>query len=70
MCLDYVRKIREHVIENIFVIEKNTVRNQFFAKLFLLSFHLSTFEVTFVKTSFPALRRKKEFVYSLKIVHK
>ena len=38
-------------------------------KLFPLSFHLSAFEFTFVKTSNPALRRQKEFLYSLKVLH-
>ena len=33
------------------------------------SFHLSALEVTFIKTSNPAFCDKKEFVYSLKIVH-
>ena len=32
-------------------------------------FHLSALEVTFIKTSNPALCRQKEFEYSLKIVH-
>ena len=32
-------------------------------------FHLSALEVTFIKTSNPALCRQKKFVYSLKIVH-
>ena len=34
-----------------------------------LPFHLSALEATFIKTSNPALRRQKEFVYSLKMVH-
>ena len=48
------------------IIEKNKIRNQFFEKLFLLSFHLSAFEVTFIKTSNPTLCRQKEFVLNLK----
>ena len=57
-------------MENIFIIEKNTIRNQFFVKLLPLSFHLPAFEVTFIKTSTLTLCRQKEFLYSLKIVHK
>ena len=41
-----------------------------FVKLFPLSFHLSAFEVTFIKTSNLALCRQKELVYSWRIVHK
>ena len=52
------------------IIEKNTLRNQFFVKLFSLSFHLSAFEVTSFKTSNPALCQQKEFVLNLKVVHK
>ena len=33
------------------------------------SFHLSALEAAFIKTSNPALCRRKEFVYSIKIVH-
>ena len=33
------------------IIEKNAIRNEFFVKLFSFSFHLSAFEVTFIKTS-------------------
>ena len=33
------------------------------------TFHLSALEVTYIKTSNPALFRQKQFVYSLKIVH-
>ena len=52
------------------IIEKNT-RNQFFVKLFLLSFHLSAFEINFIKTSNPALYHQKEFIIlNLKVVHK
>ena len=57
-------------MKNIFVIEKNAIRNQFFVKLFPLCFHLSAFEVTFIKISNPALSWQKEFLYSLKVVHK
>ena len=64
-----VRKLREHVVESTFFIKKTT-KNLFFVKLFPLSFHLSTFEVTFIKTSNSALCRQNEFVYSLKTVHK
>ena len=53
-----------------FVIEKIAIRNQIFVKLFPLCFHLSAFEVTFIKTCNPALCWQKEFMYSLKIVHK
>ena len=35
-----------------------------------LSQALSALEATFIKTSNPAFCRQKEFVYSLKIVHK
>ena len=70
MCPDNVRKLCEYVVKTFCIIEKNTSGNQFFVKLFPLSFHLSAFEVTFIKTSNPALRRQKEFVCSLKIVHK
>ena len=52
------------------IIENNTIRNQFFVKLFLLSFYLSAFEVTFIKPSNPTLCRQKEFVLNLKVVHK
>ena len=48
---------------------KKTIKNQIFCKTFLLSFHLSAFEVTFIKTSNPALCRQKEFVLNLKVVH-
>ena len=34
------------------------------------SFHLSALEATFMKTFNSSLRRQKELVYSLKIVHK
>ena len=44
------------------IIEKNKIRNQFFVKIFSLSFHMSVFEVIFIKTSNPAL--------NLKVVHK
>ena len=53
------------------IIEKNTIRNQlnqYFVKLFSLFFHLSAFEVTFIKTSNTAFCRQKEFVLSLKVV--
>ena len=33
------------------------------------SFHLCTLEATFIKTRKPILCRKKEFVYSLKVIH-
>ena len=33
-------------------------------------FHLSAFEANFIKTSHPALRRQKEFLYNAKIVRK
>ena len=33
------------------------------------SFHLSTLEATYIKTSKPNLCKQKEFVYSLKITH-
>ena len=52
------------------IIEKNIKRNQFFVKLFSLSFHLSAFEVTSIKTSSPALCRQKKFIFNLKVVHK
>ena len=52
------------------ITEKNTRRYQFLVKLFSLSFHLSAFEVTFVKTSKLALCRQKELVSNLKVVHK
>ena len=51
-------------------IDKNTIRNQFFVKLFSLSFRLSDFEVTFIITSNPTLCRYEEFVLNLKIVLK
>ena len=50
--------------------EKNAIRNQFFVKLFSLSFHLLAFEVTFIKTSNPVLCRQKEVFPKLNIVHK
>ena len=53
-----------------FVIKKIAIRNQVFVKLFPLCFHLSAFEVTFIKTCNPALCWQKEFLFSLKIVHK
>ena len=33
------------------------------------SFHLSTLEVTFIKSFQPNLCRQKEFLYSLKLIH-
>ena len=33
------------------------------------SFHLSTFEATYIKTSKPNLYKQKKFVYGLKITH-
>ena len=33
------------------------------------SFHLSTLEATYIKTSKPNLCKQKEFVYGLKIAH-
>ena len=33
------------------------------------SFHLSTLEATYIKTSKPNLSKQKEFVYGLKITH-
>ena len=33
------------------------------------SFHLSTFEATYIKTSKPNLCKQKEFAYGLKITH-
>ena len=33
------------------------------------SFHLSTLEATYIKTSKPNLCKQKEFVYGLKITH-
>ena len=33
------------------------------------SFHLSTLEATYIKTTKPNLCKKKEFVYNLKIVN-
>ena len=65
-----VRKLREHIVENTLLFEKNTIKNQCFVKLFLLSFHLSAFEITFIKTSYSTLCRQNKFVYSLKTVHK
>ena len=49
---------------------KKKVRNQFLVKLFLLSFHLSAFEVTFIKASDSPLSRQKEFIPNLKVVLK
>ena len=45
------------------IVEKNTIINQFFVKLFLLSFHLSAFEVTFIKASNLSLCRQKGIRY-------
>ena len=39
-------------------------------KLSSLSFHLSAFEVTCIKTCNPALCRQKQFVLNLNVVHK
>ena len=48
-------------MENIFVIEKNAIRNQFFVKPFPLCFYLSASEVTFIKSSNPTLCWQKNF---------
>ena len=42
------------------LLKKNTIRHQFFAKLFPLSIHLSAFEVTFIKISNHALCQQKK----------
>ena len=42
--------------------------NQFFV-LARTSFHLSTLEATYIKTSKPNLCKQKEFVYDLEITH-
>ena len=58
-------------MENIFCYWKNcNKKSKLFVKLFPLCFHLSAFEVTFIKTCNPALCWQKEFLFSLKIVHK
>ena len=43
-----------------FIIEKNTIRNQFLVKFFPVSFHLSAFEVTFTKLLTPPSASKKK----------
>ena len=53
-----------------FLLLKKINKISIFVKLFPLSFHLSAFEVTFIKTSNLALCRQTELVYSLRIVHK
>ena len=52
-----------------FLLLKKINKISIFEKLFPLSFHLSAFEVTFIKTSNLALCRQKELVYSLRVVH-
>ena len=66
------KKIWETCIGKHFLLlkKKITIRNRLSVKLFPLSFHLSTFEVTFIKTSNQAICWQKEFVCSLNIVHK
>ena len=59
-CRSHASGLGKKIFANIkwktfFVIEKNTIRNQIFVKLFPLCFHLSAFETTFIKTSDPAL---------------
>ena len=52
------------------IIEKITIRNHFFVNFFSLSFHLSAFKVTFIKTCNPRPQSTKKIVFNLKIVHK
>ena len=58
------------VLIKVTLLKKTTIKNQFFVPLFLLSFHLSASELTFIKASNLTLYRKKEFVLNLKVVHK
>ena len=57
-------------MENISDYWKKYSKKYIFYKTFLLSFHLSAFEVIFIKTFDPALCWQNEFVCSLKIEHK
>ena len=64
------QRVGLEVLMKVTLLKKNPIRNQFLVKGFLLSFHVSAFEFTFIKISDPTICRQKEFVLNLKVVHK